>query len=151
MEYFEISGWHDDSVKIEVWLDEKHFPERSGLSSSWQPVYLHVRRRRWYDWQSYLKRFPVFQALTVSWNRKRDGSSDSDSVGIGYISTWQSFFVLSPYIVVNQQCMVIKSPLSPQNGLSVFPAGGGWSESAMMQNDAPLESLQEGENIWCFT
>ncbi len=41
--------------------------------------------------------------------------------------------------------------LSPQNGLSVFPAGGGWSESAMMQNDAPLESLQEGENIWCFT
>lgn len=23
MEYFEISGWHDDSVKIEVWLDEK--------------------------------------------------------------------------------------------------------------------------------
>ena len=24
MEYFEISGWHDDSVKIEVWLDEKN-------------------------------------------------------------------------------------------------------------------------------
>ena len=23
MEYFEISGWHDDSVKIEVWLDEE--------------------------------------------------------------------------------------------------------------------------------
>lgn len=23
MEYFEISDWHDDSVKIEVWLDEK--------------------------------------------------------------------------------------------------------------------------------
>ncbi len=22
MEYFEISGWHDDSSKIEVWLDE---------------------------------------------------------------------------------------------------------------------------------
>ena len=24
MEYFEISGWHDDSAKIEVWLDEKN-------------------------------------------------------------------------------------------------------------------------------
>ena len=23
MEYFDISGWHDASVKIEVWLDEK--------------------------------------------------------------------------------------------------------------------------------
>ena len=23
MEYFDISGWHDDSSKIEVWLDEK--------------------------------------------------------------------------------------------------------------------------------
>ncbi len=24
MEYFDISGWHDDSSKIEVWLDEKN-------------------------------------------------------------------------------------------------------------------------------
>ncbi len=31
MEYFEISGWHDDSVKIEVWLDEKHYMERFRL------------------------------------------------------------------------------------------------------------------------
>lgn len=23
MEYFDISGWHDAPVKIEVWLDEK--------------------------------------------------------------------------------------------------------------------------------
>ena len=23
MEYFDISGWHDALVKIEVWLDEK--------------------------------------------------------------------------------------------------------------------------------
>ena len=23
MEYFDISGWHDGSDKIEVWLDEK--------------------------------------------------------------------------------------------------------------------------------
>ena len=54
MEYFDISGWHDGSDKIEVWLDEKHhgftdekviqdFPLRG------KPVYLHVRRRRWYD------------------------------------------------------------------------------------------------------
>ena len=39
MEYFEISGWHDDSVKIEVWLDEKHFPERSDYKSG--PVISH--------------------------------------------------------------------------------------------------------------
>lgn len=67
MEYFEISGWHDDSVKIEVWLDEKHYMERSDYKSGTvishgftdekviqnfplrgKPVYLHVRRRRWY-------------------------------------------------------------------------------------------------------
>ena len=29
MEYFDISGWHDGSDKIEVWLDEKHYLERS--------------------------------------------------------------------------------------------------------------------------
>ena len=29
MTYFEISGWHDDSVKIEVWLDEKNYMDRS--------------------------------------------------------------------------------------------------------------------------
>lgn len=39
MEYFEISGWHDDSVKSEVWLDEKHFSERSGYKSG--PVISH--------------------------------------------------------------------------------------------------------------
>ncbi len=68
MEYFEISGWHDDSVKIEVWLDEKHYMERSGYKSGTvishgfadgkviqgfplrgKPVYPHVRRRRRYD------------------------------------------------------------------------------------------------------
>lgn len=68
MEYFEISGWHDDSVKIEVWLDEKHYMERSDYKSGTvishgftdekmiqdfplrgKPVYLHVRRRRRYD------------------------------------------------------------------------------------------------------
>ncbi|WP_445210004.1 ISAon1 family transposase N-terminal region protein [Bacteroides caecimuris] len=68
MEYFEISGWHDDSVKIEVWLDERHYLERSDYKSGsvishgftdekviqdfplrGKPVYLHVRRRRWYD------------------------------------------------------------------------------------------------------
>lgn len=67
MEYFEISGWHDDSVRIEVRLDEKHL-ERSDYKSETvishgftdekviqdlplrgKPVYLHVRRRRWYD------------------------------------------------------------------------------------------------------
>lgn len=66
MEYFEISGWHDDSVKIEVWLDERHYLERSDYKSGsvishgftdekviqnfplhGKPVYLHVRRRRW--------------------------------------------------------------------------------------------------------
>lgn len=68
MEYFDISGWHDDSVKIEVWLDEKNYMERSDYKSGTvishgftdekviqdfplrgKPVYLHVRRRRWYD------------------------------------------------------------------------------------------------------
>ena len=68
MEYFDISGWHDDSSKIEVWLDEKNYMERfdykSGtvISSGFidekviqefslrcKPVYLHVRHRRWYD------------------------------------------------------------------------------------------------------
>ena len=68
MEYFEISGWHDDSVKIEVWLDEKNYMEHSDYKSGTvishgftdekviqdfplrgKPVYLHVRRRRWYD------------------------------------------------------------------------------------------------------
>ena len=29
MEYFDISGWHDDSSKIEVWLDEKNYMEHS--------------------------------------------------------------------------------------------------------------------------
>lgn len=68
MEYFEISGWYDDSVKIEVWLDEKHYMERSGYKSGTvishgftdgkviqgfplrgKPVYPHVRRLRRYD------------------------------------------------------------------------------------------------------
>ena len=68
MEYFEISGWYDDSVKIEVWLDEKHYMERSDYKSGTvishgftdgkviqgfplrgKPVYPHVRRLRRYD------------------------------------------------------------------------------------------------------
>ena len=47
--------------------------------------------------------------------------------------------------------MVIKHPLSLRNGLSVFPAGGGSSDSVIMQNEHPLESLQEGGKIWYFT
>lgn len=61
MEYFDISGWHDDSSKIEVWLDEKNYMERSDYKSGTvisngftdekviqdfplrgKPVYLHV-------------------------------------------------------------------------------------------------------------
>ena len=34
MEYFDISGWHDDSSKIEVWLDEKNYMERFDYKSS---------------------------------------------------------------------------------------------------------------------
>ena len=68
MEYFDISGWHDGSDKIEVCLEEKHYLERSDYKSGTvishgftdekviqdfplrgKPVYLHVRRRRWYD------------------------------------------------------------------------------------------------------
>lgn len=68
MEYFYISSWHDDSVKIDVWLDEKDYMERSDYKRGTvishgftdekviqdfplrgKPVYLHVRRRRWYD------------------------------------------------------------------------------------------------------
>lgn len=33
MEYFDISGWHDDSSKIEVWLDEKNYMERFDYKS----------------------------------------------------------------------------------------------------------------------
>ena len=33
MEYFDISGWYDGSDKIEVWLDEKHYLERSDYKS----------------------------------------------------------------------------------------------------------------------
>ena len=33
MEYFDISGWHDDSLKIEVWLDEKNYMERFDYKS----------------------------------------------------------------------------------------------------------------------
>lgn len=77
MEYFEISGWHDDSVKIEVWLDEKNYMERSDYKSGTvishgftekkviqdfplrgKLVYLHVRCRRWYD-KVPGKRFPI--------------------------------------------------------------------------------------------
>lgn len=68
MEYFDISGWHEDSVKSEVWLVEKHYLDRSDYKSGTvishgftdekaiqdfllcgKPVYLHVRRCRWYD------------------------------------------------------------------------------------------------------
>ena len=68
MEYFDISGWHDDAAKIGVWLDEKHYMELSDYKSGTvishgftdekviqdfplrgKPVYLHVRCRRWYD------------------------------------------------------------------------------------------------------
>lgn len=31
MEYSDISGWHDDSSKIEVWLDEKILNQRNTL------------------------------------------------------------------------------------------------------------------------
>ena len=51
MEYFDISGWHDDSSKIEVWLDEKNYMERfdykSGtvISSGFiDEKVIHVRR-----------------------------------------------------------------------------------------------------------
>lgn len=68
MEYFDISGWHDDSLKIEVWLDEKNYMEHSDYKSSnvifhgftdekviqdfslcGKPVYLHIGLRHWYD------------------------------------------------------------------------------------------------------
>lgn len=68
MEYFDISGWHDDSSKIEVWLDEKNYMEHSDYKSSnvifhgftdekviqdfslcGKPVYLHIGLRHWYD------------------------------------------------------------------------------------------------------
>lgn len=68
IEYFDIVGWHDLSDKIEVWLDEKNYMERSDYKKGTvisngvtdekviqdfplrgKPVYLHVRRRRWYD------------------------------------------------------------------------------------------------------
>lgn len=65
MEYFDISGWHDDSAKIEVWLEEKNYMERSDYKSGTvishgftkgkviqdfplrgKLVYLHVRCQR---------------------------------------------------------------------------------------------------------
>lgn len=68
MEYFDISGWQDNSAKIEIWLEEKNYMECSDYQSGTvishgftdekviqdfplrgKSVYLHVRRRRWYD------------------------------------------------------------------------------------------------------
>lgn len=68
MKYFDISGWHDDPTQIDVWLEEKNYMEHSDYKSGTvishgftdekviqdfplrgKPVYLHVRRRRWYD------------------------------------------------------------------------------------------------------
>lgn len=68
MDYFDISGWHDGFDKIEIWLEEKDYMERSDYKSGTvishgftgekliqdfplrgKSVYLHVRRRRWYD------------------------------------------------------------------------------------------------------
>ena len=43
MEYFDISGWHDGSDKIEVWLDEKHYLERSDYKSG-TPMVLPMRK-----------------------------------------------------------------------------------------------------------
>ena len=33
MDYFDISGWHDAPAKIEVWLEEKNYMERSDYKS----------------------------------------------------------------------------------------------------------------------
>lgn len=68
MDYFSITGWQEHEAKIEIWLDEKEFMEREDYKKGTvishgftqekviqdfplrgKPVYLHVRRHRWYD------------------------------------------------------------------------------------------------------
>jgi hypothetical protein len=68
MDYFDIVSWHEGSDKVDVWLDEKDYMERSDYRKGTvvshgftdekviqdfplrgKPVFLHVRRRRWYD------------------------------------------------------------------------------------------------------
>lgn len=84
MEYFNISGWHDGSSKIDIWLEEKNYMERSDYKRGTvishgftdekliqdfplrgKPVYLHVRRRRWYDKATGATFSYTYDALTV--------------------------------------------------------------------------------------
>lgn len=56
-------------------------------------------------------------------------------------------FVPSPHVAVDQQSIVTKLPISPRNGLSVFPAGVSLAESIITQDEGLLESLWEGGGI----
>lgn len=68
MDYFDIISWHEASDKVDIWLDEKDYMERSDYKKGTvifhgfteekviqdfplrgKSVLLHVRRRRWYD------------------------------------------------------------------------------------------------------
>lgn len=68
MQYFTIEGWKEEEGTLHVWLDERDFLERADRKSMTvfphgfteekviqdfplrgKPVYLHVRKRRWYD------------------------------------------------------------------------------------------------------
>ena len=59
MEYFEISGWHDDSVKIEVWLDEKNYLERSDYKSGTVISHGFTDEKVIQDFPLRGKRFPI--------------------------------------------------------------------------------------------
>ena len=48
---------------------------------------------------------------------------------------------------MDQQSIVTKLPISPRNGLSVFPAGVSLAESIITQDEGLLESLWEGGGI----
>lgn len=68
MNYFNIVAWLQEKDKIEIWLDEKDYMEQSDYKKGTvishgftpekviqdfplrgKPVFLHVRRHRWYD------------------------------------------------------------------------------------------------------
>lgn len=71
MQYFTIEGWKEEEGTLHVWLDERDFLERADRKSQTvlphgftdekviqdfplrgKPVYLHVRKRRWFDRQT---------------------------------------------------------------------------------------------------
>lgn len=71
MQYFTIEGWKEEDNTLRIWLDERDYLEKADRKSltvsphgfteekiiqdfplRGKPVFLHVRKRRWYDKQT---------------------------------------------------------------------------------------------------